>query len=156
MLLGLLINNLAIAKRIELNFDSNLVVITGETGAGKTIIMNAIGLACGSQGNSDMIRTGCESGTVEASFYIGENTKAKQILESYSVYDGEDVVVISRTLSKLRGKILINGHIVSIKQLQEVGKTLIDMHGQHEVQSLLDKSTHLFILINLVAKVLFR
>ena len=146
MLLGLLINNLAIAKRIELNFDSNLVVITGETGAGKTIIMNAIGLACGSQGNADMIRTGCESATVEASFYIGENTKAKQILESYSVYDGEDAVVISRTLSKSRGKILLNGHIVSIKQLQEVGKTLIDMHGQHEVQSLLDRSTHLFYL----------
>ena len=146
MLLGLLINNLAIAKRIELNFDSNLVVITGETGAGKTIIMNAIGLACGSQGNADMIRTGCESATVEASFYIGENTKAKQILESYSVYDGEDAVVISRTLSKSRGKILLNGHIVSIKQLQEVGKTLIDMHGQHEVQSLLDRSAHLFYL----------
>ena len=146
MLLGLLINNLAIVKRIELNFDSNLVVITGETGAGKTIIMNAIGLACGSQGNTDMIRTGCESATVEASFYIGENTKAKQILESYSVYDGEDAVVISRTLSKSRGKILLNGHIVSIKQLQEVGKTLIDMHGQHEVQSLLDRSTHLFYL----------
>jgi DNA repair protein RecN len=143
MLLGLIIKNLAIAKSIELSFNDNLVIITGETGAGKTIIMNAIALACGGNASSDIIRTGEESATVEASFYIGENPKIKSLLESFSLYEGEDVVVISRTISKTKSKVIVNGHLISLKQLSEIGRNLIDMHGQHEIQSLLDKSTHL-------------
>ncbi|MGC9171528.1 DNA repair protein RecN [Caldisericum sp.] len=143
MLLGLIIKNLAIAKNVEISFDRNLIVITGETGAGKTIIMNAIALACGENTNTDIIRTGEESATIEASFFIGENQKLKSILEGYSLYDGEDVLVISRTISKTKSKVIVNGHLVSLKQLGEIGRNLIDMHGQHEIQSLLDRSTHL-------------
>lgn len=146
MLLGLIIRNLAIAKNIELSFNNNLIIITGETGAGKTIIMNAIGVACGGNASADIIRTGEEFATVEASFYIGKNERIKALLESFSLYDGEDVLVISRTISKTKSKVIINGHLVSLKQLSEIGRSLIDMHGQHEIQSLLDKSTHLTYL----------
>ncbi|BAL80917.1 DNA repair protein RecN [Caldisericum exile] len=146
MLLGLIIKNLAIAKDIELSFDNNLIIITGETGAGKTIIMNAIAYACGGNASTNIIRTGEESATVETSFFIGENQKIKSLLEEYSIYEGEDVLVISRTISKTRSKVIVNGHLISLKQLAEIGKNLIDMHGQHEIQSLLDKSTHLTYL----------
>lgn len=143
MLLGLIIKNLAIAKKVELSFEKNLVIISGETGAGKTIIMNAIGIACGSNSNADVIRSGEESAIVEASFSLNDSRKALELLESKSLYDGEDVVVISRSISHTRGKSLINGHLVSIRELSDIGKLLIDMHGQHEIQSLLDSANHL-------------
>jgi len=146
MLLGLLISNLAIAKRVELNFEKNLVILSGETGAGKTIIMNAIALACGANADPDLIRSGEDTATVEVSFSLNESKKVNDILESKSLYEREDVLVIARTISRTRGKSLINGHLVSVRDLSDIGKILIDMHGQHEVQSLLDTSNHLRFL----------
>ncbi len=146
MLLGLYISNLAIAKKTELNFSNNLVIISGETGAGKTIIMNSLGIVCGTNANSDLIRNGQESATVEASFTLNDSKKALETLEKFSLYDGEDIVVISRTIAKSRGKSVVNGHITSVKELSEIGRTLVDMHGQHEIQSLLNPDTHLMFI----------
>lgn len=146
MILGLILHNFAIAKKVEISFNSNLVIITGETGAGKSVIINGISVVCGGNTTTDMIRSGEESATVEASFLISNNEKAKSLLKSFSLYDDEDVLVISRTISKVKGKTIINGHLVSQKQLSLIGKTLVDLHGQHDIQSLLDKSSHLFYL----------
>lgn len=143
MVLGLIVSNLAIAKKTEISFEKNLVLITGETGTGKTIIMNALGIVCGANVGTDVIRTGEDSSTVEASFTVSDSKRTLEVLENKSLYDGEDVVVIARTISKTRGKSLVNGHLVSLRELSEIGKTLVDMHGQHEIQSLLDPSTHL-------------
>jgi DNA repair protein RecN (Recombination protein N) len=143
VLLGLYVTNLAIAKKTELNFNGNLVIISGETGAGKSIIMNSIGIACGTNVSNDVIRSGADSASVEASFSINDSKKTLETLEKLSLYDGEDIVVISRTIAKSRGKSLVNGHLISIKELSEIGRTLVDMHGQHEVQSLLNSDNHL-------------
>jgi len=143
MLLGLYITNLAIAKKVELNFNNNLVIISGETGAGKSIIMNSIGIACGSSVSNDIIRTSADNASIEASFSLSDSKKTLDILEKFSLYDGDDIVVISRNISKSRSKSLVNGHLTSIKELSEIGRSLVDMHGQHEVQSLLNPDNHL-------------
>lgn len=145
MILGLLINNLAIAKKVELSFDSNLVVISGETGAGKTIIMNAIGIACGATISQDLIRSKEENALVEASFTIN-SSRIIDALEHFSLYDGEESVILSRVISRNRTRNTVNGHLISSKELKEIGRTLIDMHGQHEVQSLLDVDNHIKLL----------
>ena len=146
MILGLLVTNLAIAKKIELSFDSNLVVISGETGAGKTIIMNAIGIACGANASQELIRTGEKSALIEASFTLNNTSKAIGILQRLSLYDKEEMLIISRLISKNRTRNTINGHLILSKELKEVGRTLVDLHGQYEAQSLLDVNNHIKLL----------
>jgi DNA repair protein RecN (Recombination protein N) len=146
MILGLLVTNLAIAKKIELSFDSNLVVISGETGAGKTIIMNAIGIACGANASQELIRTGEKSALIEASFTLNNTPKAIGILQRLSLYDKEEMLIISRLISKNRTRNTINGHLILSKELKEVGRTLVDLHGQYEAQSLLDVNNHIKLL----------
>lgn len=146
MILGLLVTNLAIAKKIELSFDSNLVVISGETGVGKTIIMNAIGIACGANASQELIRTGEKSALIEASFTLNNTPKAIGILQRLSLYDKEEMLIISRLISKNRTRNTINGHLILSKELKEVGRTLVDLHGQYEAQSLLDVNNHIKLL----------
>jgi DNA repair protein RecN (Recombination protein N) len=146
MILGLLVTNLAIAKKIELSFDSNLVVISGETGAGKTIIMNAIGIVCGANASQELIRTGEKSALIEASFTLNNTPKAIGILQRFSLYDKEEMLIISRLISKNRTRNTINGHLILSKELKEVGRTLVDLHGQYEAQSLLDVNNHIKLL----------
>ncbi len=146
MLLGLLLSNFAIAKKIELSFDSNLVIITGETGAGKTVIMKALSAACGGSVTSDVIRSNTEKAQVEASFSLNEENKAKSVLKNYDLLEGDNIVILTRTIRRNRTKAGINGHFVPLKILQDVGRSLVDMHGQHEVQSLLNENNHIDIL----------
>lgn len=146
MILSLLVTNLAIAKKIELSFDSNLVVISGETGAGKTIIMNAIGIVCGANASQELIRTGEKSALIEASFTLNNTPKAIGILQRFSLYDKEEMLIISRLISKNRTRNTINGHLILSKELKEVGRTLVDLHGQYEAQSLLDVNNHIKLL----------
>ena len=146
MLLGLLLTGFAIAKKIELSFDSNLVVITGETGTGKTVIMKALSAVCGGSVNSDVIRANSEKAQVEASFTLNGANKTKDILKKLDLLDDENVVILTRTVYKNRTKSGLNSHFVPLKTLEKVGRSLIDMHGQHEVQSLLDSSNHIHIL----------
>lgn len=146
MLIGLLLTDFAIAKKVEIAFNSNLVVITGETGAGKTILMKAISAGCGSSVSSDMIRSGSENARVEVSFAIDSTNQAWNILKSYDLLDEEDLVILTRVIGKNRTKAIINGHFVPLKILSQVGRSLIDMHGQHDVQSLLNPSTHIDVL----------
>ena len=155
MILGLLITNFAIAKKVELSFDSNLVLISGETGVGKTIIMNAIGVACGANVSQDFIRTGEESASIEASFALNNARRTIEALQRLSLYDGEEVVIISRSISRSRARNTINGHLTLARELKEIGRTLIDMHGQHEVQSLLDITNHLKLLDKFGGKGIF-
>ncbi len=146
MLAGLLLTDFAIAKKTEIAFSSNLVLITGETGAGKTIIMRAISAACGSAINNNVIRTGSEKAQIEASFTLNDSQRGRQILEKYDLLDEENIVILTRTVYNNRTRAGINGHFVSVKALGELGSTLIDMLGQHAVQSLLNKDNHIHIL----------
>jgi DNA repair protein RecN (Recombination protein N) len=146
MIVGLLVTNFAIAKKIEVSFNNNLVIISGETGAGKTIIMNAIGIICGGYVSQDLIRTGEENALIEASFTLNNALKTIDMLKRLSLYDGEEMLIISRSISKNRTRNSINGHIVLSKELREIGRALVDLHGQYEAQSLLDVNNHIKLL----------
>ncbi len=146
MLVGLMLRNFAIAKKIELAFDSRLIIITGETGAGKTILMKALSAAAGSSINGDVVRSGADKAQVEASFLLDDSENAKKVLQKYDLFDEDGVAILSRTIFPNRTKAGINGHFVPVKVLGEVGSKLIDMHGQHEVQTLLKTENHLSVL----------
>ncbi len=146
MIVGLLLKDFAIAKKVELAFDSNLIVITGETGAGKTILMKAIATACGSSISSDVIRSNAEKAQVEASFTLDGSENAKAVLLKYDLLEEDNVLILSRTVYGSRTKASVNGHFVPIKILNEIGRKLIDMHGQHDVQTLLKPENHLDVL----------
>ena len=133
MLKELRIKNLAIIDDLAIRFESGLNVLTGETGAGKSIIVDALSLALGERAQTDMIKTGKDEASVEAFFEISEHPMLKEI-----GIISEDGIILRRTLSSAgKSRAYINGSIVNIQNLSDIGRSLVDMHGQHEHQSLL-------------------
>ena len=121
-------------------------VITGETGAGKSIILGSINLALGGRYSSDMLRNEEEAGYVELTFYV-DNPTQLELLKEKEGYAEEGIVTLSRKMMGKRSVSKINGEAVQISQLKEVAAILIDIHGQHEHQSLLYKKNHLMIFL---------
>jgi len=142
MLRELWIKNLAIIDDLRVRFDAGLNVLTGETGAGKTIIIDALSLALGSRAQSDLVRAGEKEAIVQAYFEIERDSKLPDI--------GIDIshdLILRRSIS-LTGKsrAYINDTMVNIQSLSEIGKFLVDIHGQHEHQSLMSVDTHRLLL----------
>ncbi|HEY3174949.1 MAG TPA: DNA repair protein RecN [Candidatus Polarisedimenticolia bacterium] len=143
MLSFLKITNLAILDEISLEPAAGLNVLTGETGAGKSIIVDAIGLLLGERGGAEMIRTGCDRLVVEAQFDLSRRADAAGILDAIGVDPTTSAgdLVIRRELvaqeSGARGRALVNGQLVTLAALKELGDSLADLHGQHQHQSLL-------------------
>lgn len=154
MLAHIHICNLGIIEDVEIDFDKGLNILTGETGAGKTLIIGAISMICGGKASKDIIRNGEEKAFVEALFYV-EDEKLKEILSDMG-YE-EDELVISRELfSNGRSVAKINGRLVTVNELKEVGKVLIDIHGQHDNQSLLDEKKHIEVIDNFAGQELLK
>ncbi len=130
MLRFLRIRRLAVIDAVEVEFDRGLNVLTGETGAGKSILVEAVGLLLGGRASGDLVRTGEESATVEAIFE-GE---------------GEDILVRREITAQGRSRAFINDALVTAGALKELATRLIELHGQHEHQTLLDPATHLTVL----------
>lgn len=146
MLLKLHIKDFALIDDIEINFKDGLNILTGETGAGKSIIIDAIGVLIGERASSEYIRTGKQSSIVEAVFDCN-NDNITKILEEYGIEKEDDLLFIDREItSQGRNFCHINGKIVPTSVLKRVGKHLIDIHGQHQHQSLLDSQNHLQLL----------
>ncbi|MDM8313188.1 AAA family ATPase, partial [Clostridium cadaveris] len=137
MLLQLNINNFALIEKLSLCFDKGFNVLTGETGAGKSILIDAINYVLGSKFNRDLIRTGENKTYVEAVFTI-ETSKVKKFLENQNI-EYDDLIIISRE-SFQNGKTIakINNKSVILSTLKELSSVLLDIHGQHENQNLLD------------------
>jgi DNA repair protein RecN (Recombination protein N) len=131
MLRFLSVRNLAVIDRLELEFEPGLNVLTGETGAGKSILVNAVGLLVGGRATADLVRTGEDTAAVEAIF---ENAK------------GGEVIVRREVSAQGRSRGSIDGALATSATLREVCSPLVDLHGQHEHQLLLDASTHLDLL----------
>lgn len=145
MLLNLHVKNLALIKEVDVDFTNGLVVLTGETGAGKSLILGSVNIALGKKVEKDIIRKGAEYALVELTFFIDSRLKEK--LEQYDVYpEDENIIVVSRKITHGRSVSKINGETVSLTTLKNVMDLLIDIHGQHDHQSLLYKNTHLQIL----------
>ena len=145
MLLNLHVKNLALIEEVDVDFEKGLIVLTGETGAGKSLILGSVNIALGNKASKDMIRKGTDYSLVELTFSVSENC-AKQLKE-YDIYMEEDnIVTVTRKISEGRSISKINGETVNIKTLKNVMSLLIDIHGQHDHQSLLYTKNHLDIL----------
>lgn len=145
MLLNLHVKNLAIIDEVEVDFSGQLNVLTGETGAGKSIILGSVDLALGGKVSRDLIRKGAEMALVELTFSV-ESPEQRRALEDLGITLEEDEVLISRKLMSKRSVSRINGESVTLGILKQVAGILIDIHGQNEQQSLLYRSRHMEIL----------
>ncbi|MCI9215706.1 MAG: DNA repair protein RecN [Dorea sp.] len=142
MLRSLHVKNLALIDEIEVEFERGLNILTGETGAGKSIILGSVNLALGGKYTKDMIREGADYGYVELTFEV-ENTSQQKELKELDIFPEEGFVVLSRRLMERRSVSRINGETVTMSVLKAAAAALIDIHGQHEHQSLLYKKNHL-------------
>jgi len=148
MLEYLRVRNFALIEDIKVNFTKGFNVLTGETGAGKSIIIGAIGAILGERVDSDSIRKGEQKAIIEATFDIKNNQEAQKILEESGIdfVPDESVIVRREISSEGKNKNYINATPVPLAKLKELGNTLVDIHGQHEHQSLLKINTHIEFL----------
>jgi len=146
MLKSISIRNYAIIDAADTEFEPGLNIITGETGAGKSILVDALGLILGERASNEMIRSGAEKAVVEGVFSVASNKKIKTLLETNSL-DEQDVLILRREVSaKGQNRCFINDTPVNLALLKEAGDYLVDLHGQHEHQSLLRPNTHIEFL----------
>ncbi len=145
MLQSLHVKNLALIDESEVNFQDGLNILTGETGAGKSILIGSINLALGGKADKDMIRTGAEYGYVELVF--STNTWLREQLKLFDLSTEDDgTLIIQRKIMPQKSVIKVCGETVTLKQVKDLASFLIDIHGQHEHQSLLHRSKQLQIL----------
>ena len=145
MLQSVHVKNLALIEEIEVDFKEGLNILTGETGAGKSIILGSVNLALGGRYTKDIIRKGADHGFVELTFFV-EDERLLERLRSLDIFPEDGIVVLSRRLMEKRSISRINGETVTMGLLKEAASALIDIHGQHEHQSLLYKKNHLEIV----------
>ncbi|HWE47344.1 MAG TPA: DNA repair protein RecN [Caulobacteraceae bacterium] len=144
MLIGLTIRDVVLVEALDLAFGPGLTVLTGETGAGKSIILDALGLAAGVRAEAGLVRTGAERAVATAVFAPGADHAVWAILrEKELAFDaGEDLVLRRQLSADGRSRAFVNDQAVSIGVLRELGEHLIEVHGQHETVGLLDARTH--------------
>jgi DNA repair protein RecN (Recombination protein N) len=146
MLSHLVITNFAIISHLEIQFKPGLNVLSGETGAGKSIIINAVNLILGGRASADLIRTGADEARVEALFTLPENNSVKEVLRELGFPSGEDLLIKRHISREGRNRIMINGSMAALQTLSRVGIALMSISGQHEHQVLLKPDNHLFLL----------
>ena len=147
MLTELRIRNFAIIESLTLPLGSGFNVLSGETGAGKSIIVGALGLLLGERGTSDVVRTGSDKATVEGVFDITGHRELVDVLDARGIETEDSLVVLKREVTSAgRTRAWVNGSTVTAMALADVGRALIDLHGQHEAQSLLDAESQRRVL----------
>jgi DNA repair protein RecN (Recombination protein N) len=146
MLTELRIKNFAIIEALTLPLAPGFNVLSGETGAGKSIIVDALGLLLGERANADVIRTGTDRASVEGVFDIADRPEIKTLLDERGIDVEDTVVVLKREVAPGRARAWINGTVVNASGLADVGRLLVNLHGQHEAQTLLDPEAQRRIL----------
>ena len=146
MLKSLYIENIAVIERASIDFEEGMTVLTGETGAGKSIIIDSINLVLGERTSRELIRTGAKSASVSALFEIGQHSKAAAMLEQEGISWQEGVLFERSVTVEGRSTAKINGKPVLASFLREVGAVLLNIHGQHDSQQLFDEENHLIYL----------
>jgi DNA repair protein RecN (Recombination protein N) len=147
VLTELRIRNFAIIESVTLPLDRGLNVLSGETGAGKSIIVGALGLLLGERASADLIRAGADRASVEGVFDVGERDDIIRLVDERGIETDDGTLVLKREIAASgRGRAWINGTTVTATVLAEVGRTLVNLHGQHEAQTLLDGDSQRRIL----------
>ncbi|WP_204983559.1 DNA repair protein RecN [Streptococcus equinus] len=146
MLLEISIKNFAIIEEISLTFENGMTVLTGETGAGKSIIIDAMNLMLGARASLDVIRHGANKAEIEGLFSVGENAALTQILEENGIEVTEELIIRREILQNGRSIGRINGQMVNLTTLRSVGQYLVDIHGQHDQEELMKPNMHIRML----------
>lgn len=143
MLTQLTIQNFALVDQLELELQRGMTAITGETGAGKSIMLDALGLTLGDRADLDVIRHGAERADISASFALSDNPEAQAWLDEHDFpHEGSDCILRRVLTRDGRSRAYINGQATTLAELKTLGEMLIDIHSQHEHQSLLVTATH--------------
>lgn len=146
MLTALSIRNVVLIEKLDLTFQQGLCVLTGETGAGKSILLDALGLALGARADTGLLRQDGGDATVTATFEVPTGHPANRMLDEHGI-EAEDVLVLRRTLNASgRSRAFINDQASSVALLRRIGESLIEIQGQFEQHGLLDPATHLSLL----------
>lgn len=147
MLRSLYIKNYALIEEITVHFERGLNIITGETGAGKSIILDAFSLLIGERSSSDIVRRGAQKAVVEAEFELHGNPKLSRFLQKHELLPEGDILIIRREVqAKGSSRGFVNDTPASTQLLKELGDHIVDLHGQHEHQSLLSQQGHIVLL----------
>ena len=146
MLISLHVKNLALIEETEVNFKEGLNILSGETGAGKSILIGSINLALGARADKDMIRNGADYALVELVFQIEDKDILAAVKELEIPVEEDGIIIIQRKIQPSRSLCKICGETATTKQIKALSELLIDIHGQHEHQSLLYKKNHMEIL----------
>ncbi|WP_048602241.1 DNA repair protein RecN [Rubeoparvulum massiliense] len=145
MLMELGIKNFALIKEVRLQFEEGLTILTGETGAGKSMLMDALSLLCGGRGSIDYVRYEAKKAEIEGLFHLSPSHAAWRILEQFGIEQGgEETLLLYRAITQ-QGKSIcrINGQLVTLAILREIGEKVVAIHTQHEQQSLLQVERHI-------------
>lgn len=147
MLTRLSIRNVVLIEKLDLDFSAGLAVLTGETGAGKSILLDALGLALGYRAEARMLRNGADQAVVSAAFDVPRDHSSRRDLEENGIDASDDVIILRRVLGDDgRTKSFVNDQPVSVGLLKRIGEHLVEIHGQFETQRLLDPAGHRALL----------
>ncbi|ODT68667.1 MAG: DNA repair protein RecN [Pelagibacterium sp. SCN 63-23] len=142
MLNALSVRNIVLIDQLDLALDAGMTVLTGETGAGKSILLDALALALGGRGDASLVRQGQDSGQVVAVVELAADHPARALLRDNAIPDDEDVILRRVQFGDGRTRAFINDQPVSASLLQKVGSQIIEIHGQHDDRALVDAATH--------------
>jgi DNA repair protein RecN (Recombination protein N) len=142
MLSRLSIRDIVLIERLDIDFAPGLSVLTGETGAGKSILLDSLSLALGARGDASLVRNGATQGQVTAVFDVPSNHPARAILADNAIDDDGDVILRRIQTADGRTRVFVNDQAASVALMREIGRTLVEIHGQHDERALVDASAH--------------
>ena len=142
MLARLSIRDIVVIERLDIDFGSGLAALTGETGAGKSILLDAFALALGARGDAALVREGAEQGQVIATFEIAKDHPARRVLAENDLGTDDDVIVRRVQFADGRTRAFVNDQPVSVQILRALGVALVEIHGQHDDRAFVEASTH--------------
>ena len=150
MLSRLSIRDIVLIDRLDIDFGSGLAVLTGETGAGKSILLDAFALALGARGEAALVRDGAEQGQVTAAFDVGKDHPVRQKLAEHGLAadgsGGDELIVRRVQFADGRTRAFVNDEPVSVQALRALGAALVEIHGQHDERAFVDAATHRALL----------
>ena len=148
MLKFLTINNIVLIEKANIQFANNLCILSGETGSGKSILLDALGIAIGYRSANKLIGQNSDSASVYAEFDISSNNLCKELIDEYQLQDSENlnIIRIRRIITNNGNRVFLNDNSISVGLLAKIGETLVEINGQHNQQHLLSTNNHLKIL----------
>jgi DNA repair protein RecN (Recombination protein N) len=148
MLKSLYVRNYALIEEIDIDFGGGLNIITGETGAGKSILIGALGLILGERASTDCVRNGSDKAIVEGIFTVSDNERARELLRKEEYDNGDEVIVRREITARGTSRAFVNDSPAPLTFVKQLGDHLVDLHGQHDHQMLLRPETHITLLDN--------